>query len=131
MCWTKERKDYYEGKMHASSVEFHVTEAQKEKIELWIKRDCTFLSDLGLMDYSLMVQAIILDNSPDQEAAWMEHYGGPEKMPLVNRYQDENGTSQLQIIHIGIIDFLQDWTCTKNLAMCIKFAECNKATIPP
>jgi len=32
---------------------------------------------------------------------------------------------------VGIIDFLQDWTCAKKVAMCVKCCECNKATIPP
>ena len=38
---------------------------------------------------------------------------------------------KLQVLHVGIIDFLQDWTCTKNIAMCIKIFERNKATVPP
>ena len=32
---------------------------------------------------------------------------------------------------MGIIDFLQDWTCAKKVAMCVKCCERNKATIPP
>jgi hypothetical protein len=36
-----------------------------------------------------------------------------------------------QVLYVGIIDFLQDWTCTKNLAMAVKVCERNKATVPP
>ena len=32
---------------------------------------------------------------------------------------------------MGIIDYLQDWTCVKNIAMAIKVCERNKATVPP
>jgi hypothetical protein len=34
-------------------------------------------------------------------------------------------------VYLGIIDFLQDWGCAKSCAMCIKFAERNKSTMPP
>ena len=37
----------------------------------------------------------------------------------------------LYISYVGIIDFLQDWTCAKKVAMCVKCCERNKATIPP
>ena len=37
----------------------------------------------------------------------------------------------IYISYVGIIDFLQDWTCAKKVAMCVKCCERNKATIPP
>lgn len=42
---------------------------------------------------------------------------------------EDPGTSQ--IVSIGLIDFLQRWTMIKKVAMCVKVAERNKATIPP
>lgn len=127
--WSEDRRKYYDGKKNAARQEFHVTEAQKEKIEMWIKRDCTFLQDMGLMDYSLMVSTLTLSRDDPQSEAWINAAQDPDaddSFPFVNVFNDD-----VQVLHIGIIDFLQDWTCTKNLAMCIKFLECNKATIPP
>mmetsp|Transcript_24066 Transcript_24066/g.42863 ORF Transcript_24066/g.42863 Transcript_24066/m.42863 type:complete len:171 (+) Transcript_24066:647-1159(+) len=123
----KKGKKYYQGKLNAANVDFHVTADQKEKIEMWIKRDCTFLSDLGLMDYSLMVSCLVLErDDPDAEAWINASQGSADEVPFVSIYD-----GKVQVLHLGIIDFLQDWTCTKNIAMCIKFLECNKATIPP
>jgi len=125
--WSKERKNYYAGKLNAANTDFHVTETQKEKIEMWIKRDCTFLSDLGLMDYSLMVSCLTLERGDPDAEAWLNAAAGNEdSVPFVSMYD-----GKVQVLHVGIIDFLQDWTFTKNIAMCIKFLECNKATIPP
>ena len=39
--------------------------------------------------------------------------------------------TQVLVCYVGIIDYLQDWNFMKEVAQCVKFAECNKATIPP
>jgi len=43
----------------------------------------------------------------------------------------EGGTALVKEYYIGIIDFLQEWTSAKVAAQAIKFAECDKATVPP
>ena len=37
----------------------------------------------------------------------------------------------VRALYVGVIDFLQSWTCGKKRAKCIKTFECNKATEPP
>lgn len=127
-CWTRERKRYYEGKQHALMVNFHVTMPQQSEVETWVKRDCAFLSDHNLMDYSLMVSCTQIPlESPEAQFHLDAHATrAPTSLPFVNVH---NG--HVQVLHVGIIDYLQDWTCAKTLANCIKSCEKNKATVPP
>ena len=48
---------------------------------------------------------------------------------LTPKTADDPGTTQ--VLAVGLIDFLQRWTFIKKVAMCVKVAERNKATIPP
>ena len=38
-----------------------------------------------------------------------------------------NVGDQVQLMYLGFIDFLQDWTCAKTCARCIKSLEKNKS----
>ena len=91
------------------------------------KRDVAFLQKWGLMDYSLVVSyhgvpRTHLDVARSVYAGTSD--GGSQ--PYIAASKDT-----LYISYVGIIDFLQDWTCAKKVAMCVKCCECNKATIPP
>jgi hypothetical protein len=88
------------------------------------------------MDYSLMVSNVKFDmNDPatpsiianiEEQRANTVNGNGVSPFPFICVVD-----GQVQVLHLGIIDFLQDWTCTKNIAMCIKVCERNKATVPP
>jgi hypothetical protein len=125
--WTPERKRYFEGKTHAREVKFHVSKQAHDEITAMTKRDVQFLQKWGLMDYSLVVSyhgvpRTHLDVARSVYAGTSD--GGSQ--PYLAASQDT-----LYISYVGIIDFLQDWTCAKKVAMCVKCCECNKATIPP
>jgi len=96
-----------------------------------------FLSERSLMDYSLMVSVLKLDTSDpstpaviaaiEEQRSNSKHGLGKSPLPFVSVAPDGN----VHVVYVGIIDFLQDWTCTKNIAMAIKVCERNKATVPP
>jgi hypothetical protein len=90
------------------------------------------------MDYSLMVSVLKLDaNDPAtpaaiaaieaQRSASKHGASGTSPLPFVSVGPD----GCVHVVYVGIIDYLQDWTCTKNLAMAVKVCERNKATVPP
>ena len=135
-CWSTDRKRYFDGKMQAYKEQFHITPEQKDSLNQWLKVAVTFLVDRSLMDYSLMVSCLKLDamdpstqavlDAIEKEREASTHGGGANPFPFVSV---TGGT--VRVLSLGIIDYLQDWTCTKNIAMCIKCCECNKATVPP
>mmetsp|Transcript_32796 Transcript_32796/g.42125 ORF Transcript_32796/g.42125 Transcript_32796/m.42125 type:complete len:361 (-) Transcript_32796:116-1198(-) len=135
-CWSDARKRYFDGKKAAYREQFHVTPSQKDDLMQWLRTSVHFLSERSLMDYSLMVSCVKFETSD------------PATAQLVADIEEQrattvNGTSvspfpfvsvvegSVQVLHLGVIDYLQDWTCTKNLAMAIKVCERNKATVPP
>ena len=125
--WTPERKRYFEGKKHAQEVKFHVSQQVHDEISKQTRRDVQFLQKWGLMDYSLVVSyhgvpRTHLDVARSVYAGTSD--GGSQ--PYLAASKDT-----LYISYVGIIDFLQDWTCAKKVAMCVKCCERNKATIPP
>ena len=125
--WTPERKRYFEGKKHAQEVKFHVSPQVHDEISKQTRRDVQFLQKWGLMDYSLVVSyhgvpRTHLDVARSVYAGTSD--GGSQ--PYLAASKDT-----LYISYVGIIDFLQDWTCAKKVAMCVKCCERNKATIPP
>lgn len=135
-CWSDARKRYFDGKKAAYREQFHVTSAQKDDLMQWLRTSVHFLSERSLMDYSLMVSCVKFEASDPNTA---QHIANIEEQ----RAATVNGQSvspfpfisvvegSVQVLHLGVIDYLQDWTCTKSLAMAIKVCERNKATIPP
>ena len=98
-----------------------------DEISKQTRRDVQFLQKWGLMDYSLVVSyhgvpRTHLDVARSVYAGTSD--GGSQ--PYLAASKDT-----LYISYVGIIDFLQDWTCAKKVAMCVKCCERNKATIPP
>ena len=106
-CWSRPRLDYYEGKMHAYSVRFHVTEEQRKEIQGRIERDAQWMSDHGLMDYSLVV------GIAEQKEGRPFPAGSDDQQPYVSRVRGPDGKAHTIAYYIGIIDFLQEWTATK------------------
>lgn len=121
--WTPARKKYYEGKVHARTLQLAIgTKAQRDTVVTCIKRDCDFLARLRLMDYSLIVA---IKQGPSGSAGGAGPSAG--QRPLVRKGPDGQDIA----VHVSIIDFLQAWTTGKKVARVVKCAECNKATIPP
>lgn len=127
MFWTKERHHYYEGKLHARETVFPVSVNAHAEIVRRATRDVSFLQDCALMDYSLVVSFHAMPKSQLSvaEAVYKGTSDGGAQPYMCTKQK------QVFICYVGIIDFLQDWTASKVIANCIKFAECNKATIPP
>mmetsp|Transcript_4825 Transcript_4825/g.15057 ORF Transcript_4825/g.15057 Transcript_4825/m.15057 type:complete len:322 (+) Transcript_4825:177-1142(+) len=125
--WSKQRHRYYEGKLHARETSFHVAPAAKAEIAARTKRDVAFLQEAGLMDYSLVVSyhALPLAKLDVARAVYSGTSDGGAQ-PYVG-----TNAKQVLVCYVGIIDYLQDWNWKKEVAQCIKFAECNKATVPP
>ena len=74
-----------------------------EKLEEMVQKDSQFLRDHGLMDYSLLLVVEQLRGGTVREGR--------------NLYLSRNGE---QAIHIGIIDFLQDWSFSKRVEATYK-----------
>ena len=93
-------------------------------------RDCSFLSRYNLMDYSLIVGLKVLSVHEAKAKAFnpgqLTLGGAPQDQPSVSIYG-----GQVVCLHVGIIDFLQDWNFGKKAARKVKFLEFNKATVPP
>jgi len=127
-AWNNDRKTYYNGKRHATAVKFNVTRDQKKWIWSRLTRDIEFFIDNNLMDYSLLVRQCSLPNSKTNMALQAANMHDLGTQPLVMTLKNED---RVQLLHLGLIDFLQDWTCGKKCANCLKFAERNKSTVPP
>ena len=93
--------------MHAYSVRFHVTEEQRKEIQGRIERDAQWMSDHGLMDYSLVV------GIAEQKEGRPFPAGSDDQQPYVSRVRGPDGKAHTIAYYIGIIDFLQEWTATK------------------
>lgn len=113
--WSAERMRYWRGKKAAASLSFTLPDKQRTQLIRAIEYDCSWLARHRLMDYSLLVAT--RSDVPDFLKS------------RVLMCKDESGQDTL--VCIGIIDFLQKWTCGKRVARCLKVAECNKATVPP
>jgi len=127
-AWDSDRKTYYNGKRHATTVKFNVTRDQKKWIWDRLQRDIEWFIDNNLMDYSLLVRQCTLPNSKTNMALQAANMHDLGSQPLVMTLKNED---RVQLLHLGLIDFLQDWTCGKKCANCLKFAERNKSTVPP
>jgi len=118
-AWSKERFAYYDGKLRAQRAIIHVTESQRERILKSMKRDVDWLVANELMDYSCLVAAKV---RPVNSIAEEEF-----QCPFRRRRAD---CSEMAI-YVAIIDWLQKWTASKQIARALKCLEGDKATIPP
>lgn len=123
-AWSDERRRYFAGKLTARNVDISVTPEQKEAFLHCLRRDTQWLSSQRIMDYSLLVAI--------KEGVASSASGGSSPSSLSHRPLVQRGPDGCDIaVHICIIDFLQKWTMGKRVARVLKFAECNKATVPP
>jgi hypothetical protein len=139
-CWspmmcgcgiTEERKSYYEGKQHAKDVKFEVTQQDYNVITERIRADVDLLTDLGLMDYSLLVG---IKRCPVSSAGEFKLSGGFTAGDATDQPYLVTHDGVESAYYIGIIDFLQEWVCGKKCAQCIKTcagAPKPLATAPP
>mmetsp|Transcript_632 Transcript_632/g.817 ORF Transcript_632/g.817 Transcript_632/m.817 type:complete len:338 (+) Transcript_632:173-1186(+) len=128
-CGGEARKTYKQGKIEALyNPHLPSTKEHKELLCAAIEKDCEWLKERNLMDYSLIVGVVdkaeneeydVRDVRPDDPL-----YAGK---PLVS--VDPDGKTH--VLYVGIIDFLQKWTAGKTAAKAIKSLEHNKATIKP
>eukprot|EP00927_Polykrikos_kofoidii_P051597 TRINITY_DN45392_c0_g1_i1.p1 TRINITY_DN45392_c0_g1~~TRINITY_DN45392_c0_g1_i1.p1 ORF type:complete len:415 (-),score=73.01 TRINITY_DN45392_c0_g1_i1:410-1654(-) len=124
--WSEERHRYYEGKLAARCVDISLAEEQRAKVLKCIRQDTAWLVSHMLMDYSFLVA--IKESTPQGILA--SGGSGPSTLGQRLILQDPAG-GETRSLQVSIIDFLQRWTCTKSVAMCIKALETNKATVPP
>ena len=90
-----------------------------------IRSDCQWLDENNLMDYSMVLGVqIVKPEEMDEVLA----QGAITGQPYVGVYQ-----GVVYAYYMGIIDFLQEWTCTKEIAHWIKWCCAPKpiATVPP
>jgi len=123
--WSPERRAYFAGKVEARNISIYLTEDQRARCLRCIERDTKWLAENRLMDYSLLVA---IKDVPSENTA--SGGRGPSNVGP-SRYVYRGPDGRDVAVHITIIDYLQKWTMGKRVARVIKFAECNKATIPP
>ena len=124
--WSPERIEYWNGKQHASTVKFRVTAQQKQWVMRAVRYDCEWLAARGLMDYSLILGVKRLPASRTAIALALQRTTDRHTQPLACAADGE-----VQLLYLGFIDWLQNWTCAKTVARCIKTLERNKSTEPP
>lgn len=124
----KNRQIYLQGKRHAFSCKFHFSGTHQEYVQSMINADCQFLTELGLMDYSLLVAEHIWPEMQKGERVSQGVSGNKMQQPFICAYGE-----MYHCYYLGIIDFLQAWTPKKVLAHKIKLAFAPKpiATVPP
>ena len=114
------RANYFNGKIEALYKPFiPITGSQKELLMKSVKADVAFLTQNGLMDYSLLVGVL---EQPSK--------GNSPSSPTSLRANIPIHTKD-HVVLLSIIDYLQVWTAKKTVARMIKSFELNKATIPP
>lgn len=126
-CWTEQRHTYYWGKQHAYEVPFHCTPLDREAIMQMVEQDAHFMREQGLMDYSIIVGVQRQENyTPGQDCRFSPSVAVGQ--PYVALHE-RTATAY----YLGIIDFLQDWSGGKKLAMYIKkpVAPQPQSTVPP
>jgi hypothetical protein len=127
--WSPERKNYKEKKTEAYNLSFHVSEEQQRWIGLRIRYDCEWLIEMGLMDYSLIVGESILPKHMNKVGVAIAGTSDNNTQPLVSVNRYDGGS--VQVLSVGIIDFLQEYGMGKVIANKIKAFEKNKSTVPP
>jgi len=135
-AWSADRKTYHHGKVAAREMSILLTDEQQTSVAELLQQDTEWLATNNLMDYSLLVCTKRLTwaefeaDALARQAAQAEP--GELHQPMLHHIEpDSGGKGDVMLVYIGIIDFLQSWTCGKKVAMGLKVFERNKATIPP
>eukprot|EP00940_MAST-03C_sp_MAST-3C-sp2_P003281 g3281.t1 len=123
------RKSYYEGKVKAFAGEFlHFDEKGREDILRCLRSDTKFFASEGTMDYSMILGVRRCPLSSYTPGVFPKGTNGSANQPFLS----VRGKT-VWAYYIGIIDFLQEWDCTKQIAACIKCCCAPKplSTVPP
>mmetsp|Transcript_63583 Transcript_63583/g.196890 ORF Transcript_63583/g.196890 Transcript_63583/m.196890 type:complete len:383 (+) Transcript_63583:85-1233(+) len=134
--WTAKRHTYFEGKVRGRAFHFDFPKSQRDQIVRMVQDDAQWLTSQGLMDYSLFVAIRRVHRSEVEPSIFGSGctangtIGAGSASSAVRQWAMRDGDTVV-FVTLSIIDFLQPWTPGKKVAQCIKFLECNKATIPP
>jgi len=132
--WSKERLRYFECKKNARKIKIQVREKDRVKLSEAVERDVKFLKKCGLMDYSLLIGQRRIPIAEVKDANISSDSTGDLNIHDNGRVfvmEVEDDPEKVDLMYIGIIDFLQAWTTSKKIAKVIKVAERNKPTIAP
>lgn len=131
--WSKERWEYWEGKVRARALKIGLPPRQRDEIVDRIRGDAKWLIEQGLMDYSLFlaIRSIPAGVLPATNGCNIHSNGTGERLLTPQYAMLDEKTQVVKVLSLGIIDFLQPWTASKKVAMVIKSLEFNKATVPP
>jgi len=130
-AWSDDRQAYYRGKVAAHQLSIKLTKEQQQQVLSRLQLDTWWLACTDLMDYSLLVcmKSLSLEEAQaDPLVIWSQQApAGELRQPMVHIGHNQ----EVVLVYIRIIDFLQQWSCAKKIAMGLKCLEQNKATIPP
>lgn len=131
--WTPARWVYYEGKVAARNIKLTLPQEIRDQLIESISRDCNWLAERGLMDYSLLIgiRAFPENSKVGKSYESQRQASNSHALKEFSYTRSNQGKKEVVVLSVGIIDFLQPWTLGKKIAMCIKAFEFNKATIPP
>ena len=124
-----ERKKYKEGKTRARTEKFTLEHKDLSALMDAVRHDVNWLRNCELMDYSLMLGVLHRECNPDGTLPAFPLGGaGMASQPLVF-VQGMRATAY----YVGIIDFLQGWTGSKQCAHFVKllFAPKPISTVEP
>eukprot|EP00605_Chrysophyceae_sp_TOSAG23-4_P000172 GSChrysophyteH1.ASY1.ANO1.199.1 assembled CDS len=126
----KRRQSYYAGKLNAFSGDFfHFTDDVAKRVLDVLQRDSQFLASEGLMDYSLILG--VRRCSTDAYVPGKTFPRGV--MPQASQPYVSVKNGYVWAYYMGIIDFFQNWNCTKRCAAILKAccAPHPLSTVPP
>jgi len=136
---SEERRMYKAAKIKARTNHFFLHFDERKRIMAKIQSDAQFLRMKGLMDYSLIVgikkcavQVFEDKYLPRGGFSVGDRYGSEQMQPYYAVHTTEKEGKQVLAYYIGVIDFLQFWTCAKKVAHHIKCCDVKPlATVVP
>jgi hypothetical protein len=137
---SQERAEYKRLKRGARTLPFSIQWEEKKRIMSKLQSDAQFLRTHGLMDYSLIIGIKRCEEerfkreilAPRGGFLPGDDGGRDQAQPYYAVQKTENGTVEVIGYYLGIIDFLQPWTCGKRVAHQIKCCDRKPlATVTP
>mmetsp|Transcript_5194 Transcript_5194/g.14676 ORF Transcript_5194/g.14676 Transcript_5194/m.14676 type:complete len:410 (+) Transcript_5194:88-1317(+) len=127
-AWTELRWEYYRGKERARTLRVKMAETQHRELIRMLRADVDLLVSHGLMDYSLVLG---IQRFPSTFAGSTPPAPEPGRINPVRQFSALDESGAVQVVTMGIIDFLQTWTLKKRVASYCKVLERDKATVDP
>ena len=127
-CLSDTRKEYYQGKVNSYKGDFfHMTDAVAKEVLERLHYDASFLSNAGLMDYSIILGVRRCALKDYHDGIFPKGCWGKEQ-PYLSEHKGE-----VWAYYLGVIDFLQEWNFGKRVAACLKCCCAPKplSTVPP